>query len=99
MVLEVAILNITPDNEAAFEAAMCQARPLISATPGFRSIELRRCVENSGRYLLLVKWDSVEDHEVGFRKSERYAEWRTLLHHFYSPIKGESCPSQIISSR
>ena len=86
MVLEVAVLNISPLHEAAFEAAMCQARPLISATPGFRSIELRRCVENPGRYLLLVTWDSVEDHEVGFRKSERYAEWRRLLHHFYSPF-------------
>ena len=65
---------------------MAEARPLIAASPGFRSIEVRRCIETAGRYLLLVGWDSVADHEAGFRRSPRYAEWRRLLHHFYDPM-------------
>jgi heme-degrading monooxygenase HmoA len=36
--------------------------------------------------MLLVRWESVENHEVGFRKSEQYQEWRHLLHHFYDPF-------------
>ena len=49
-------------------------------------MELRRCVETPGRYLLLVWWDSVEAHEQGFRGSDRYQEWKAALHHFYDPF-------------
>jgi heme-degrading monooxygenase HmoA len=49
-------------------------------------MEVRRCVETENRYLLLVWWDSVAAHETGFRQSERYAEWREALHHFYEPF-------------
>ena len=59
---------------------------LIAASPGFGSVEVRRCVETRNRYLLLVTWDKLEDHTEGFRKSGRYQEWRTLLHHFYDPF-------------
>ncbi len=86
MILEAAYLNVRPGQEVAFEAAMAQARPLIAATPGFGDIEVRKCIEVPNRYLLLVKWQTVEDHTVGFRQSERYAQWRTLLHHFYDPF-------------
>ena len=48
--------------------------------------ELQRCIEREGDYLLLVRWESVEAHEVGFRKSPQYQEWKKLLHHFYDPF-------------
>ena len=38
------------------------------------------------RYILLVNWQTLEDHTVGFRESEQYQEWRRLLHHFYDPF-------------
>lgn len=84
--LEVAILSVKPGQSAQFEAAMAEARPLISATPGFQRIEVRPCVETKDRYLLLVWWDTLEDHTVGFRQSERYQEWRARLHHSYDPF-------------
>jgi heme-degrading monooxygenase HmoA len=65
---------------------MCQAFPLIRATPGFVELHLRRCIETPNRYLLTVSWQSLEDHTVGFRESDRYPEWRALLHHFYDPF-------------
>ncbi len=86
MILEMAVLNIRDGQSAAFERAMAEARRHISATPGFQSIEVRPCVETEGRYLLLVWWDSVEAHTVGFRQSERYAPWREALHRFYEPF-------------
>lgn len=86
MILESALLEVKPGAEAAFEAAMKAARPLIAATPGFRSIAVRRCLETPNRYLLLVEWEKLEDHTVGFRQSARYQEWRALLHHFYDPF-------------
>jgi len=86
MILESALLDVKPGQETAFEAAMKEARPLIAATPGFRSIAVRRCLETPNRYLLLVEWEKLEDHTVGFRQSPRYQEWRALLHHFYDPF-------------
>ena len=86
MVLELATLNVVPGREAAFEAAFAQARQLISAMPGFLSLELGRSTNVPNRYVLLVKWRSVEDHIEGFRGSPEYAEWSRLLHHFYEPF-------------
>jgi heme-degrading monooxygenase HmoA len=86
MILESALLDVKPGEVAAFETAMKQARPLIAATPGFRSIAVRRCLETPNRYLLLVEWEKLEDHTIGFRQSPRYAQWRDLLHRFYDPF-------------
>ena len=85
MILETAVLNVRPGQEAAFEAAMAKARPLILASPGCISMEVRRCLETPNRYLLLVNWRTLEDHTIGFRQSAPYQEWRNLLHHFYDP--------------
>jgi heme-degrading monooxygenase HmoA len=82
----VAVLDVRPSEEEAFETAMREARPLIEATPGFAGIELRRCLEISNRYVLLVSWEQMQDHTVGFRQSDRYRIWRDLLHHFYDPF-------------
>jgi heme-degrading monooxygenase HmoA len=86
MILESALLDVKPGEEAAFEAALQEARPLIAATPGFRSIAVRRCIETPNRYLLLVEWEKLEDHTIGFRQSTHYEKWRALLHHFYDPF-------------
>lgn len=86
MIVEFAILSVRPGQGPAFERAMAEARPLIAATPGFLGLEVRPCLEAAGRYLLLVRWRTLEDHTEGFRGSERYARWKALLHHFYDPF-------------
>jgi len=84
--LEVAILNVRATACIEFEAAFREASPIIASMPGYLSHELRRCVEISSRYILLVHWRSLEDHTVGFRQSPDYQRWRSLLHHFYDPF-------------
>lgn len=86
MVLEVAVLPVRPGQAAAFEAAFREAQKIIASMPGYLSHELQRCVERPDEFLLLVRWTSVEAHEIGFRKSPQYQQWRALLHHFYDPI-------------
>ena len=86
MILEVAVLDVRPMEATAFEAAMREAKPLIEATPGFAGMNLRRCLETANRYLLTVSWEKLEDHTIAFRQSDRYPQWRTLLHHFYDPF-------------
>jgi heme-degrading monooxygenase HmoA len=86
VIVESAILSIKPGQGQAFETALKKALPLIEATPGFLGFEVRPCVEKENLYLLLVRWERLEDHTIGFRASDRYPKWREGLHHFYDPM-------------
>lgn len=86
MILEIAQLQVKPGQTAAFEAAFAQAQPIIASMSGYLGHELQHCVENDHQYMLLVRWNTLEDHTVGFRQSPQYQEWRKLLHHFYDPF-------------
>ncbi|GAB2449624.1 heme-degrading monooxygenase HmoA [Conyzicola lurida] len=85
-ILEHVILPVRPGGEREFEAAFAIARPLVAGMPGFRGLTLSRGIEHPNQYLMLIQWDSVEAHEIGFRGSPQYQEWRALLHHFYDPF-------------
>ncbi len=86
MILEVAILDVIPTETKAFEATFKQAEPLIQVQKGYISHELQGCLEKENRYILLVKWETLEDHTEGFRQSTEYQTWKQLLHHFYDPF-------------
>ncbi len=86
MILEVAVLDVKPGLADAFEAAFAKAQSNISSMKGYISHELKRCVETDSRYILLVEWETQEDHTQGFRGPEGYQEWKELLHHFYDPF-------------
>jgi heme-degrading monooxygenase HmoA len=86
MILEVAVLDVRVGQEAQFEAAFTQASGIIAGMKGYVSHQLQRCLENRSRYILLVNWQSLEDHTVGFHGSAEYQEWKRLLHHFYDPF-------------
>ena len=85
-VIEHALLPVRPGREADFEAAFAEARPLIEVSPGFLAIEIRRPTGTGAPYLLLARWESIDDHRIGFRQSDRYRQWRALLHPFYDPV-------------
>lgn len=86
MILEAVMLQVRPGMEQEYEEAFRQASKIISSINGYISHELQRCMEIEGKYLLLVKWESLEDHTVGFRQSPEYQEWKQLLHRFYDPF-------------
>ncbi|CAN5418694.1 hypothetical protein BH10PSE12_BH10PSE12_28570 [soil metagenome] len=86
MVLEQALLQVRPGQDDAFRDAIIRARPLIAASPGFVSMDVHPAMEEPGTYLLLVFWESIADHRDGFRRSDRYEQWRELLHGFYDPM-------------
>ncbi len=80
------MLHVKPGLESDFEAAFKKASKIISSMDGYLSHELHRCIEVQDKYLLLVRWESLESHTVGFRSSAEYQEWKKLLHHFYEPF-------------
>ena len=86
MILEVAILNIKNGLSEDFEKSFQVAQKIISSMKGYISHELKKCIEQDDKYILLVNWETIEDHEIGFRKSEEYKQWKALLHYFYEPF-------------
>ena len=86
MILEVALLDIIEGQSAEFEKSFEKAQSIISSIKGYKSHEMQKCLEKPNRYILLVKWESLEDHTIGFRRSEEYQEWKKLLHHYYDPF-------------
>ena len=86
MILEVAVLNIKEGRSAKYEEVFVEASKIISSMKGYISHELKKCIEQEDKYLLLVHWETIEDHEIGFRQSAEYQDWKKLLHDFYDPF-------------
>ncbi|WP_148930192.1 antibiotic biosynthesis monooxygenase family protein [Paenibacillus methanolicus] len=86
MILEVAILNVKQEMNESFVDTFKQASSIIASMKGYIRHELQRCLEREGQYVLLVWWETLEDHVEGFRQSEGYQEWKRLLHHYYDPF-------------
>jgi heme-degrading monooxygenase HmoA len=86
MILEFAVLNVIPEKTLEFEAGFEKAQKIISSMHGYLGHQLHQNLDMPNRYILMVRWEKLEDHTIGFRKSTEYLEWKKLLHHFYSPF-------------
>jgi heme-degrading monooxygenase HmoA len=84
MILEVVDLRIKPGQEAAFEAAFkIGAAESLALAKGYHGHELLRSADTPNRYKLFVRWDSVEDHMVGFQQSPAFQVWRGHVGAFF----------------
>jgi heme-degrading monooxygenase HmoA len=79
MVLEIADITVLPGTDDEFADAVREGIRYVADTPGFRSARLTRGIETPGRYVLLIEWDSIEAHTVGFRESENFGRWRGCI--------------------
>jgi heme-degrading monooxygenase HmoA len=85
MVLEVALIDVTAGSEQAFRDAYGEARAVIADSPGIGAIRMTQGIETPTRFVLLVEWGSVADHDA-FRASEAFGQWRALIGpHFAAP--------------
>jgi heme-degrading monooxygenase HmoA len=85
MILEHADIRIAPGQQAAFEQAIEHGlATVISRAKGFRGAQVQRGHESPERYLLLIQWDALEDHTIGFRQSALFAEWRAIVGPFFA---------------
>ena len=86
MITEIALLKIRKNQSEEFENSFAKAQRIIKARKGYIAHELQKCMEQENKYLLIVRWERLEDHTEGFRKSDEYGEWKKLLHHYYYPF-------------
>ncbi len=84
MILELATIDIKTGTNAEFEKKLEQAQSVISRAEGYLGHQFQRCIEQDSRYILLIRWESVEAHTVGFRGGELFKEWRALIGEFFA---------------
>lgn len=85
MILEVADIRIQPGREAEFEAAARRGvAEVIARARGFRDWQLVRGIESPQRYLLQIRWATLEDHTEGFRGSALFGQWRAIVGPFFA---------------
>jgi len=85
MILEIADIRITPGKQAEFDAAVVRGvETVASKSPGFRGYKVNKCVESPERYILMIYWDTLEDHTVGFRQGPLFAQWRAIVGPYFA---------------
>jgi heme-degrading monooxygenase HmoA len=87
MILEVADIRIKPGSQAAFDAAIQQGlETVISKAKGYRGHKVQKGIESPDRYLLMIYWETVENHTIDFRQSPAFLAWRGYVGpHFATP--------------
>lgn len=84
MITEFAELRIKPGTHEQFEAGVAQAVPLFQRARGCRAMHLERGIEHPDAYRLVVLWETLEDHEVHFRGSDDFQQWRKLVGEYFA---------------
>lgn len=100
MILEIAFVEVLPENHVAFEYAIKKAvSEVLSAAPGYIDFELHKGIERADTYTFHIHWETLEDHTVGFRESELFTEWRAIIGNYFAkpPIVGHwSSPLTVV---
>ena len=71
MVLEIAFVEVLPEQHLAFEAAVARAvQEVLPQAKGFINFQLHKGIEQSNTYTFHINWETLEDHTIGFRESQ-----------------------------
>ena len=85
MILEVADIRVLAGKEAEFEQAILRGlEQVISKAPGAKSWKVEKGIESPNRFLLMIEWETLEHHTVGFRQSPAFQEWRGIVGPFFA---------------
>ena len=84
MFIERAEIPVKEGMEEAFAAAMAtRGTEMLASAPGCASVRVGRGVENPGKFILLLEWDSVESHSA-LTKTPAFDEFKALVGPFFA---------------
>ncbi|HEY8027772.1 MAG TPA: antibiotic biosynthesis monooxygenase [Burkholderiaceae bacterium] len=85
MILEIADIRIQPGKQSEFDVAIAQGlEQVISKAKGYVSHRVNKGIETPERYVLMIFWQTLENHTVDFRESPAFQEWRALVGPFFA---------------
>ena len=79
MILEIAKIDVKEGSEVAFVRAASAGVDIFRRAKGCRGMTIQQSKEASTAFVLLVKWETLENHIVDFRNSEDVKQWRALI--------------------
>jgi heme-degrading monooxygenase HmoA len=84
MITEVADFLILEDKSSTFEGELARAaKDILAKAKGYVGHKILSSHETPNRFLLVVEWETIEDHVMGFRQSEAFIEWRGIIGPFF----------------
>jgi heme-degrading monooxygenase HmoA len=83
MVIEHAMLSIKEELVDEFVQTINDAFPILSSSEGYLSHSMLRNKEKPNHFILVVHWNSLEDHLGGFVESTKFKKWDSMLRRFF----------------
>ena len=87
MIVEYIRYKIDPSRKGEFDEAYRRAGDLLDASPHCERWEAAGCVEEPGRQIVRIEWDSTEGHLQGFRKSADFKPFLEATGPFFNDIE------------
>ncbi len=85
MILELADIRIHAGKQQEFDAAIKNGvETVIAHAKGFKGYKVNKCIETPERYVLMIFWETLENHTVDFRGSANFADWRSIVGPFFA---------------
>lgn len=85
MILEIAFIEVLPENHVKFEAAVKRAvAEVLSKSKGFIDFEMHKGIEQANTYTFHIHWETLEDHTIGFRQSDASQQWRAIIGEYFA---------------
>jgi heme-degrading monooxygenase HmoA len=85
MILELVDIRIQSGKQREFDAAIVRGvTEVISKAKGFCGYRINKGIESAERYVLMIYWQTLENHTVDFRESPAFQEWRSIVGPFFA---------------
>jgi len=85
MILEIADIRIQSNQGAEFDSAIQRGlEQIITKSTGYVSHQVHKCIETPERYVLMIWWQTLENHTIDFRQSPAFQEWRGIVGPFFA---------------
>ena len=84
MILEVAEFELQPGRLDEFLAVLPGGIAILKRAEGFISVDVFRGEEKPNSVLLVLRWETLEDHTVGFREGPLFPQWREVISPFFA---------------
>ncbi len=85
MILELVDILIHEGQQAEFDLALKRGlNEVIAKAKGFSGYQINKGIESPERYVVLIYWETLENHMIDFRESPAFLKWRGFVGPYFS---------------
>jgi heme-degrading monooxygenase HmoA len=85
MILELVDILIRQGEQSEFDIAIRRGlSEIIAQAKGFKGFQINKGIESPERYVVMIYWETLENHTVDFRESTAFQAWRTIVGPYFA---------------